>query len=149
MPVSRSHLTRPRPREVVVDFGEGDTLSITFDSNAITPAWMYRVEVIQNEMDSMLLSRQLADIILGWDLVEENGSEFPPTAENLAVLSYPMQTTLLGKIVEAAMPGSEEGNASMNISDTPTPASTSEPENLLNGQQPSGSQKPSDAPLLR
>ena len=149
MPVSRSHLTRPRPREVTVDFGDGDTLSITFDSNAITPAWMHRVEVIQNEMDSMLLSRQLADIILAWDLVEEDGSAFPPTAENLAVLAYPMQTALLGQIVQAAMPGSEEGNVSSNISDTPTPGSMSEPASLPNGQQPSDLQKPSDAPLLR
>lgn len=146
MPVSRSHLTRPKPRQVVIDLGDGDTISVVFNSNKITPAWMRDAEQRDNDRDSLSLPKALAEVILSWDVTEDDGSEFPPTAENIAVLSYPAQSELLTSILGAAVPSSAEGNASANISSTPSTDSSNAQESPPNGQAPSPLPEPSASP---
>ena len=149
MPVSRSHLTRPKPRQVLVDLGEGDTLSIVFDANRITPAWMREAQERDEATDPLSLPTALAEVILRWDVTEEDGAEFAPTAANLAEFSYPVQSLLLTEILKAAVPSSEEGNASSDTSATASTDSASSQASLQNGQAPSLSEKPLESPQPR
>lgn len=136
------HLTRSKPTDVSIDLGDGDTITVSFDRNKITPVWMGEAQKRDESQDSLSLPKALAEVILGWD-VTNDGVDFPPTPENLAVLSYPAQSELLTHILRSAMPSSEEGNGSTSTSATPAVASTSEPAAPQNGPQPS----PSPAPL--
>lgn len=149
MPATRSHLTRPKPRQVIVDLGEGDSLNVVFNANAITPAWMREVQEHEEATDMQTLPKALAAVILQWDVTEDDGSEFSPTVENIAVLSFPAQNALLTSILKATVPTSEEGNGSSNTSSTVSTDSNSSPENLQNGPAPSPSERPLESPQLR
>ena len=146
---ARSHLTRPKPRQVLVDIGEGDTLSIVFDSNRITPAWMREAQERDEATDPLSLPTALAEVILRWDVTEEDGSEFLPVIDNIAEFSYPVQTLLLTEILKAAVPSSEEGNGSSDTSATASTGSDNSPEIPQNGQAPSLSEKPLESPQPR
>ncbi len=118
-----SSLTRAKPTQAVIDLGDGDTVTLTFDRNRVTPAWVALASKRDEEQDPLSLPKALADVIDQWDVT--NDGPFPPTAENIAVLSYPAQRTLLEKIMVAAVPSSEEGKASG--SPQPIPSSVSTP----------------------
>ena len=146
MPATRSHLTRPKPRQVVVDLGDGDIINVVFDSNRITPAWMRDAETRDSERDALSLSKALAEVIMRWEVTDDDGSVFEPNADNIAVLSYPAQAQLLERIIEAAIPSSAEGEGSRNTSFSPSTTSVVEPVSLPNGRAPSISQEPSTSP---
>lgn len=138
-------LTRAKPTSCEIDLGEGDIVKVTFDRNKITPAWMQSAEKRDNERDVLSLPKALSEVILLWD-VTSDGEPFGHTPENIAQLSYPAQQGLLQRIIEAAVPASEEGNVSSNTSSTPSQSSSSEPASLQNGQAPSPSPTPSASP---
>ena len=125
-----SDLTRPKPVEATIDLGDGDTIAVTFDRNRVTPAWVTVAQRRDEEQDTLSLPKALADVIVSWDVTGDDGGEFAPTAENIAVLSFPAQSELLKRIMEQAVPSRAEGNAS--------PAPTSIP--------PSGSSAPEPTP---
>lgn len=108
-----SDITRQKPVEAVIDLGDGDTITLQFDRNMVTPAW-----VEEGRKDSFL-SRALAEVILSWDVVNDDGSPYQPTPENLAVFSFDAQSRLLEHIVEAAVPSRAEGNVSSAPTSTP------------------------------
>ena len=141
-----SSLLRPRPVTLSLEL-ENESLTMTFDANKITPNWMRWAS--EHDEDPMVLPKALAGVLVAWDVTEEDGSEFAPIEQNLAQLPFPLQGMLLTEILQAAMPASEEGNASMNTSATPSEASTSEPESHPNGQQPSPSPNLSESAPLR
>jgi hypothetical protein len=109
---SRSHLTRPKPRNATVDLGDGDTINITFDANKKTQHWMREAQTRDEAQDSLSLPKALASVLIGWDVTEDDGSAFPPTPENIAVLSYPAQSEFLRRIIGVAVPSDAEGEAS-------------------------------------
>jgi hypothetical protein len=123
-----SDLTRSKPTPFTVDLGDGDSVQGLFDRNKVTPAW------VESGRNDQFLSDALADVILEWDVTNDDGSPFAISAENMAVFSFDAQARLLEIIVSASVPGRAEGNASANTSDTDAPASTSSPGNLPNGQ---------------
>ena len=144
---SRSHLTRPRPRQVIVHLGDGDDLTILYDSNRMNPAWLERAGERDAEQDPRSLSAGLSEIILEWDLTEDDGSAFPPTTDNIALLSFPIQRELLTQMMLAAGENVRaEGESSATTSSTPstawaeTPAPRAIPQN---GQATSPSPTPS------
>jgi hypothetical protein len=145
MPEIRN-LTRQKPTAARIDMGDGDTVSLTFDANAITPAWMDEAQRRATEdADALSLARSLAHVILSWDVTEE-GQPFPPTAKNISVLSFHALRALLDAVVTAAVPGSEEGNASNAISSSPDTSSTPTQASPQNGPQPSSLPLPSASP---
>jgi hypothetical protein len=146
MPVSRSHLTRPKPRQVAIDLGEGDTINVVFDTNKITPAWMRDAQERDNEQDSLSLPKALSDVIISWDVTEDDGSSFAPSAENIAVLSYPAQSELLTRILTTAVPTRAEGEVSSELSSSPAATSSEPVPALQNGPQPSPLPAPSASP---
>lgn len=108
-----SDLTRQKPVEVVIDLGDGDAVTVQFDRNMVTPAW------VEAGREDAFLSRALSEVILSWDVVNDDGSAYEPTSEHLAVLSFDAQARLLERIVEAAVPSRAEGNASSAPTSTP------------------------------
>jgi hypothetical protein len=132
---SIGHLTRVKPGHVHVDLGDGDTLNIVFNLNGITPAWVQRTQ----EPDVMSVARALADVIAEWDVTDEQGQPYPPTTENISSLSYPVETAIAMKLIEAAAPVSEEGNVSSGPSSIPPTDSTP----LVGTSQNSGATSPS------
>jgi hypothetical protein len=104
-------------------------LNIVFNLNGITPAWVQRTQ----EPDVMAIARALADVIAEWDVTDEQGQPYPPTAENIAPLSYSVATAIALKLIEAASPSSEEGNELSAPRSTPSMDSTEPVETSPNG----------------
>ncbi len=119
-----SELTRAKPVDATIDLGDGDVINLSFDRNKVTPAWVALAQKRDEEQDTLSLPKALEDVIVSWDVTNDDGSPFPPTAVNVAVLSYPAQSDLLRRIMEQAVPSRVEGNASPVPSSIPLSDST-------------------------
>jgi hypothetical protein len=132
-----------------IDFGDGVTVKFVYDRNKITDAWMGEWERLETERNAPLMNAMLADLILGWDVVNEDGTPFPMTEENIGYLfALPDKGRIFGELVQAAVPSRAEGNASSELSSTPQPGSTPPAPTPPNGPVPSVSPEPSTAPSL-
>jgi len=96
--------------------------------------------------DPLSLAKALSDLILDWDVTEDDGSPFSPTPENLALLAYPVLNTLMERLILEYQPTRAEGEGSRNSSSTPSTVSDPSAENHQNGQEPSSLQLPSTSP---
>ena len=143
-----SSLTRAKPVETVLDFGDGDTVRMTFDAHRVTPAWVAQTQDRVDQADSLSLPKALAEVILDWD-VTDDGAPYPPSAENLAGFPFPAMAVFFERIMEASVPGVAEGNASSPSANVPQSA-TSEPTSPIspNGSDTSTSPTPSVAAPL-
>jgi hypothetical protein len=138
------HLTREKRVAVPIDLGDGDTLNVVFDANKITPAWVQKTQ----DADVMAVARALADVLFEWDVTDEQGQPYPPTVENLAALSYPVETKIAMRLIEASSPSSEEGNDLSKQPGTPPTASGAPAVTSQNGPatEPSPSVSASPSP---
>lgn len=133
------NLTRQKLVDHVVDIGDGEQVTIRFDRNAVTPAWVAEASARDEQQDPLSLPKALADVLVDWDITDD-GAAFPPTAENVAVLGYGVQKVLLQEIMRAAVPGEAEGKASSGPGSTQSSVSEATPS--LNGQATSPSPEP-------
>lgn len=141
-----SELTRPKPTEVVVDLGGGDSVTLVFDRNKVTPAWWAATSDQSVERDPLLLPKGLAAVLLEWDVTQDDGTPFPPTVGNIAVLSYPAQQALLTETMRAAMPGEAEGK-DLSVPSSTAPSDSTQPQpTSQNGQATSPQLEPSVSP---
>jgi hypothetical protein len=129
-------LTRQKLVNADIDLGDGDSVRISFDSNKVTPAWVRETERRVEDRDTLSLPKALAEVIVGWD-VTQDGQEFPPTADNIAVLSFSAMSALFERMMEAAVPSRAEGEVSADTSSTPDTDSSVRPGSLQNGPAPS------------
>jgi hypothetical protein len=134
-----SELTRVKPVEVVAEFGEGETIALTFDRNRITPDW------IERGSRRYTMAPALAEAMLSWDLVNDDGSPYELSEANLSVLSYAVQTELLAQVIENAVPSRAEGNVSSASTSTAPSASTPPPASVPNGTVTLPSPTPSES----
>ena len=125
------HLTRKRPQSLTVRLSEEDTINLSFDVNALTPALM-----------ELPLREALPVVILEWD-ISKDGLSFPPTLENVEQLSYSIQHKLMRELVAAATPGEAEGNESSPSTSGPSLASTQDSQSSPNGSTTSSLPEPS------
>lgn len=137
-----AHLTRPKPKAITVDLGDGDELNITFDRNKITREWQQAGDETSGADG---LAAALADVILGWD-VTENGVPLAADADGIGRLSIPAQADLLRQIIENSTPTSAEGNSQNGPSPTPSSASTAPPATPPSGSETSPSPTASESP---
>lgn len=140
-----SSLTRQKPTDVTIDLGDGDTVTLTFDRNRVTPAWVQGAAQRDEQQDALSLPKALAEVIVSWD-VTNDGQPFPPTVENLAELSYPAQKALLEQLMGAAVPGEAEGKALPATSPAVSEGSTNETMTFQNGTASSTSPTASASP---
>jgi hypothetical protein len=138
-----SDLTRPKPRNADIDLGDGDTVHVVFDSNKVTPNWVAEAKTRDEAEDVLSLPKCIAEVMISWDVTADDGSAYPPTAENIAVLSHPALSKLLLKILSSAMPSDAEGKASSEPPSTLSATSTDPAPTFQNGQPTSPSPVPS------
>lgn len=145
MPATRSQIRRPKLVDHTIGFGDGASVTFTFDANKLTDAWMDEWQQAERDPDTSLLNLQLADLIERWDILEtDDGPPVPVTAEEIGKLfSLRDKLELIREFV--GLPSDAEGNASRNTSSTPSTASTSTPEPRRNGQPPSETPAPSES----
>jgi hypothetical protein len=139
------HLKRQKPTNAVLDLGDGDTVNLVFDREAVTPRWLSDTQRLAlEESNALALATAFADVILSWDITD-NGAEFPPTADNIAVLSFGALWGLMERIAAASLPSSAEGNASFVQPVTAPTASTPPSPTSPNGSQTSPSPASSES----
>lgn len=137
-------ITRVKPATATVDLGDGDVLNVEFDRNKVTPAWT-KTLIDMGSSDPLAIPKTLAEAIIGWD-VTSDGQPFPPTADNIAVLSFDAQQALMVALQEASVPKEQEGKVSPAPTNTPPSTSTPQPQKSRNGQETSSSLVPSAFP---
>ncbi len=149
MPATPSQLRRPVVVNHTVDFGDGVTVKFTFDRNKITDAWMEEWTRLETEQDISTLNQALNDLILAWDIQEEDGTPYRKTPETIGYLfALPDKGRIFRELVEAAVPTRAEGNASSEPSSTPQSASAEPQQTPPNGATPSASPPVSASPSL-
>ena len=118
---------------------------VRFDKTKVTRHWVTSAD---NRDGVLGFYEALLEVITGWDLVNDDGTPYPLTVENLAALNLDLQDEqdVVLQIMQAAQPSSEEGNASRHTSSTPPTSSGQQPASPLNGQQTSPSPRPSESP---
>lgn len=103
MPVRLTALTADR-RTVRVAFGE-DVLSVTYRPSAVNA--VQEARELEDRAAGRHLAAQansLAEIISGWDLVDDDGQPLPPSAEVLAGLGLDVTARLTREILADLLP---------------------------------------------
>lgn len=152
-----SNVLKQHPVSISFEY-EQETLTVVFDRNKITGSW---ANGVQRAIASGAVGNEIyaatADLLISWDVVDDNDNTLPPSAEILSQLPIAAFEMLSEAIGKASTPSSEEGNGSSadssprqpepsTASMTPPPAS---PSASLNGPQPSQSQTPLASPLQK
>ena len=143
-----SRLTRPKPTTATIDLGEGDSVTLEFDANRVTPRWMNDTQEGVADTDLLVLAKSLERVLTGWDVTNE-GAPFPPTADNISNLSFPVVNQLFEAVCSAAAPGEAEGNASSPSVSGPASALSQESPTSLNGSDSSTLPTASESVVLR
>lgn len=90
----------------------GETLEITFRVNALNNKFIetyYGKTWAENNPGKNRLDCQLVDLIVGWNLVDDNGKVLPPTPELIAQLPLGLKKQVGEAIWKASEdPGDEE-----------------------------------------
>ena len=129
MPVTPSHFHKPRVVNHAIDFWGGDVKFI-YDANNLRDSWINEWAALEAQGDSGKLNEMLDDLIINWDIQNEDGTVFPKTPEAIGELfTIPDKTLILRELMTALNPSSEEGNeSSTSTADTaPQAASSEEP----------------------
>lgn len=140
-----SNLTRPHPAEAVFSH-EGETVTIIFDRNKITPAWARSVRTALEQDEVNPAAQSLVDIMVSWDVVDDEGNALQISVDILDQLPVGALMRLQEAIGQASVPSDAEGEASSAPSPGPSPTSSAMPEMHQNGQAPSESPAPSAVP---
>lgn len=149
MPATLSQLRRPILVDHTVDFGDDIVVTFRFDRNKITDAWLREWAQLEATPDATsAINQALADLIHAWDITNDDGSAFPPTADNIgAVFSLPDKSSLVQELMQAGRPTRAEGKASSEPSSTPPSTSEAPAPTSPNGPttlpSPAGSASPS------
>jgi hypothetical protein len=148
MPATRDQVRRPKIVDHTVDFGEGVTITFSFDANKMTDGWIADWTRLEDESNAPQMNEMLEDLIERWDILEtEGGPVIPVSAEEIGKLfSLPDKLRLFKEFV--GLPSDAEGNASRNTSSSPNDASSSMPVSRPNGQSMSPTPEPSASPSL-
>lgn len=125
---------------------EGETVTITFDRNKITPAWARQVQTALAQDDVNPAAQSLVEIMISWDVTDDAENVLPPSVEILDKLPVAALLRLQEAIGEASVPSDAEGEASSAPSPGPSPTSSATPPTPLNGQAPSELPVPSAVP---
>lgn len=146
MPATRSQLRRPVIVEHKVDFGDGVEVMFRYDRNKITDAWVREWTRHEEEQNAGALNEVLGDLIEAWDVLNDDGTPCPITADMIGeLLSYPDKIKVLQELMTASVPSRAEGNASSASSASPSTDSMQEQPSSPNGSDTSGSPSVSES----
>lgn len=144
---SVSSIRRPIIRDHVIDFGDDVQVTFRFDRNKITDAWIQEWTRLEGEENVGAINLVLADLIDEWDILEDDETACPPTAENIGRLfSLADKGTIVRELMTATVPTDAEGKASSAPSNTPPSSSGPQPPMSPNGLTASSSAAPLASP---
>lgn len=124
-----------------------ESVTIVFDRSKLNLRRDAAMQRAVNEGDVEGMVTSLAEVLTGWDVVDEAGQPVALSAEILLDLPARALENLIKGIGEVATPSSEEGNGLGSTSSTPSVDSSSMPASLPNGQSPSPLPTPSESLL--
>lgn len=138
MPATPSQLRRRttvhRTVEFVSDEGSAE-VTFSYDRNKITDSWLTEWTELERGREGHAMNEVLLDLLISWDIQEEDGSPVPITIENLSALfNIPDKVMLIGELISGAQPTRAEGEVSSAGSGTPSTGSASKQGNHLDGQ---------------
>jgi hypothetical protein len=131
-----SSLKRPDPVKTEVRFGD-ETVVVVFDRNRMTQRWVKQIQDGIAGDDIEIAARSLVELLLEWDILEEDGTATPITVPVLADLPLAFIHALDEAIGEAGVPSSAEGNALPASAPSPSSDSTPNSETSPNGSETS------------
>lgn len=136
MPATPSHFKRPKVVNHTIDF-DGVDVKFVYDANKLRDSWISEWSALEEESQGGKLNEMLDDLIISWDIVNDDGSRFPKTAETIGDLfTIPDKSMILQALMTAVRPSSEEGNESSTSSVVLAPAA--EPSKLDSPSSPNG-----------
>jgi len=147
-----SALTKQLPVSVTFAY-EDESLTVVFDRNKITQNWARRIrQAIETESVDEAVFAATLEILIDWDVVDDDGNKIPPSMEILSQLPIAAFERLSEAIGNASVPSSEEGNGSSEPSSVSLPGQSTDstqpqpvnPQTPLNGDEPSPLQTPSE-----
>jgi len=121
-----SSILRPELVTDTFDIG-GEPVTVTWNKAHITLRWMHWVD------DTDHLAAALAEVIHDWDVTNNDGDPFPPTADNLGLLPMTVINQLCVALSRSSTPADVEGKNSSGPSSSPPAASTQQAETSPNG----------------
>jgi hypothetical protein len=137
-----SSLTRPNIVQATIGQGD-DIVTVEFDRNKVTLNWLATLSRGMATQEATVVAESLAGVIHNWDLTNDDGSPFPPTAVNIGDLPTSVLAELSFAVHKASAPGEAEGKVSPEPSPSESSVSTGPPVTSPNGQvtseSPSGS----------
>ena len=146
-----SHFRKPRVVNHTIDFG-GVDVKFVYDANKLRDSWIQEWTALEAQSNGGKLNEMLDDLIINWDLTNDDGSAFPKTPDGIGdVFTIPDKALILRELLAAVRPSSEEGNASSASSESSAPAaelSGQESPSSPNGSQTSESQTVSASPSV-
>ena len=140
-----SGIKRPDPVQYTVAMGS-ESVTVVFDSALMTGRWERDIERAAKAGDTETVASRLFGVFISWDVTDDNGQPVPISEEILLDLPSKALVKLFEGMREAAVPPSEEGNASSDTSPSPSIGSSPPPENPQNGQPTSSSPTVSASP---
>ena len=119
-----------RPITTAIELRGQHAFTVTFDASRITRRWARDADA-----EAGTLYGKLCEVLIEWDLTNDDGTPYPLTADALFDLDLELadDTDILRQIIEAAVPGAAEGNASRTSTSTPSTDSTVQPAAPQNG----------------
>lgn len=133
-----SHFRRPRVVNHTIDF-DGVAVKFVYDANKLRDSWIEEWTALEQQSEGGKLNEMLDDLIITWDLVNDDGSSFPKTPATIGeVFTIPDKALILRELLAAVRPSSEEGNASATSS--AVMASVAEPSRPDSQTSPNGSE---------
>lgn len=117
-----------RPELVTETFTvHGEQVTVTFDRSKINLHWG------RFAMDSDTLHEALAEVIQTWDIVNDDGTPFPPVAGNIEKVPLPVISALSEALRDSSVPSEAEGKNSSGPPSTQSVASTEPAATPQNG----------------
>lgn len=97
MPITASHMSTNTASTSIIY--EGESVNIVFYPNKVN-----NKAIKQLDGDIEGFDATLAELIKSWDVLEDDGSMFPPHPERLAGLSFPFRVAVARAIMKAMRP---------------------------------------------
>lgn len=84
---------------------DGDNLNISYKPSSLTPQIEENfLANVENKRSGFALAEFLSSVIVDWDLITEDGSEYTPTLDNLKSLPINFLNEVIGAIFEDLSP---------------------------------------------
>lgn len=140
-----SGITRPDPVEFTATLG-GESVTVVFDGAKLTSRWAQAVRNAEAAEDLDVIVGKLSEILISWDVTDEQGAEVPPSKDVLLDLPAKALGALTQRLQEAALPSDAEGNASSPSVSVQPSGSEETSESFPNGSDTSSLPAPSTVP---